>query len=214
MNPIPLPGTPGPLDSLSAAGVTIGTMLVSLQDSYGQLYVFLVALCYIFSIIFFINAVFAMSSAAKRPGGGGDRSTTSSGIIFGFAASIILAYIPEFFQTMSQTLLCSSSQSEDIFRYAKTPAASSGSKYLGAVIDFIKFCGLVFFINGIIAMRRVAIGAPYQGENWSAVQWRIIGGVAAFNILTVMKVFYSTFNMPPPAVLVPYLAPVATGLCV
>lgn len=196
--------------SLSATAATIGSMLVNLQSSYGELYRMIKGLCFIFAIVFLVIAISDMANAAKHHGSSGRERESFFGITATFLTAVLFAWLPEVIRSFSQTLLCTAPEASQVFGYTKT--ASSGTQtslYLAAAIDFIKFLGTIFFISGVLAMRRVAIGMPYQGENWPSVQWRIIGGIAAINITTTLNIFYNTFGIAPPKMLLEFLQPAA-----
>lgn len=183
------------------AGATIGHVLIALQSSYPGLYELIKGVCFISSIFFLIGAILSLSRLSTGKGHGiGD---TAGSVMWKFFTSVILAFMPEMMNTVSLTVTCLKLDTPNIFAYTgPVNNLNSGTDaYVTAVIQFVKFCGLLFFVNGVFAMRRVATGNPYNGETWRSVKWRLIGGVMAFNITTTLGVLFDTIAITPPAFL-------------
>lgn len=178
-------------NAVGSAGQTIGGMMVSLQNEYATLYHFLEICCYVLALLFFLVGVFRLHAASKP----GQSRYSYTQILAGMLGSVVLFFVPEFLNGLSCTMGLTTTPT--MFDYVKTTSSSSSklAVYFTAVVDFVRFAGLIAMISGTLELRSVMHGTAGQNVTWKTVKWRLVGGALAWNFVTVAVFIANTFHL-------------------
>ncbi|CAN7531168.1 hypothetical protein LJR168_003829 [Pseudoxanthomonas sp. LjRoot168] len=109
-----------------------------------------------------------------------------------FVAGILLWNLGASATTLLQTIYGDSTTTQNLIGY--TPSSnmtSEGTAMIKAMVMGLRLIGYFFLVSGLAALRHA--GSPSQGGNspFQTSLWRILGGVAAINIVATVNLISS-----------------------
>lgn len=183
---------PPPGGAGGSAGVTFITMLAALESQYPSFYKGLRAFCW---VVGFLMAAWSI----KRLKDLGDmrsheQNTALRASLTSFFVAICLVQLPWFLGVLSNTFLLTETNLFDYDRQAGMQETAGST--LGPVVHFINFVGFLATIWGFFLLRRWGQYGGHDKGMQQAIVY-ILSGVAAMNIISVLKIIAATFDSKP-----------------
>ena len=145
-------------------------------------------ICYVIGLVMFIQGGLRLLKTSQDK----FHAPSGMGTVLSFVVGLVMVWLPSWLEAAGRTLF---GASENPVR-ASLGYGAKGAEYdalLGAVFAIIGWVGLFAFVRGALMLRAASDGKP--GATAGGAFVHMVGGVAAWHILTVVDAVQSTLGI-------------------